>query len=53
MRKRPVRGGIEIGLGAELDDREIFGSGISEAYRLESKIADWPRILIGKQLRIT
>lgn len=51
VRKIPVRGGIEIGLGAETGDREIFGSGIYEAYRLESKVADWPRILIGKQLR--
>lgn len=51
VRKTPVRGGIEIGLGIEISDLEVFGTGIYEAYRLEREVADWPRILVGKRLR--
>lgn len=51
VRRTPVRGGIEIGFGTEIGDREIFGSAAYWAYHLEHKVADWPRILVGKQLR--
>lgn len=51
VRKTPVRGGIEIGLGIEISEQEVFGTGIYEAYRLERDVADWPRILVGKRLQ--
>lgn len=51
VRKTPVRGAIEIGLGIEISDMEVFGTGIYEAYRLERDVADWPRILVGKRLQ--
>lgn len=50
-RKTPIRGGIEIGLGIEISDLEVFGASVYEAYRLESKVADWPRIVVGKRLQ--
>src|SRR3546814_6589532 len=37
-----VRGGVTIG-GIHHDDDIVFGLGVNEAYRLESKIANSPR----------
>ena len=42
-----IRGGIEFGLGAELDG-QVYGGALAEAYRLESNVARWPRIVIGR-----
>lgn len=47
---QPFRGGIEIGVGAELYESEIYGFPLVEAYNLESRIAQYPRIVIGDQL---
>jgi hypothetical protein len=47
---RPLRGGIEIGIGMEIKDNEIYGPCVSDAYVLESKIAKYPRIVVGKEL---
>jgi hypothetical protein len=44
------RGGIEIGAGAELGNGDLYGPVLNEVYRLESKIADYPRLIIGKRL---
>lgn len=46
----PIRGGIEIGLGVEIDENDIYGHTLAEAYRLESKVAHYPRLVIGKRL---
>ena len=48
--KHALRGGIEVGLGAEMCPGEIYGPVVSEAYRLESSVADYPRIVIGQEL---
>lgn len=45
-----LRGGIEAGLGAELKDGDIYGPGLSNAHYLESKVAQYPRIVIGNEL---
>ncbi len=42
-----VRGGITLG-GAYVSDDIVFGTGINNAYRLESSIACFPRIVFGK-----
>ena len=47
----PLRGGIEIGLGAEMNVNELYGPVVSEAYNLESKIAQYPRIVVGEKLK--
>ena len=45
-----VRGGIEIGATLDLPDFEIYGSAYYGAYNLESKIAKYPRIVLGDEL---
>lgn len=47
---RPLRGAIEVGTGLEIYENEIYGYVLSEAYRLESKVAQYPRIVIGHNL---
>jgi hypothetical protein len=44
------RGGIDIGIGGEIEPGEIYGSALSRAYHLESQIAQYPRIVIGDRL---
>ncbi len=46
----PIRGGIEIGIGCELYKNELYGPVIKDAYDLESKIAQYPRIVVGGKL---
>jgi len=45
----PIRGGIDVGLGMEIERGEIYGPCLSRAYSLESKIAGYPRIVVGKE----
>ena len=47
--QHPMRGGIEFGLGLDLGDGEVYGEALADAYRLESKLAKRPRILVGKR----
>lgn len=49
-RKHALRGGIEVGLATELSEGEIYGSALERAYLLESRQADYPRVLIGDEL---
>lgn len=48
----PLRGGIEIGLAVDIgpagQPREVYGPALVEAYHLESRIAEYPRIMVGK-----
>lgn len=46
----PIRGGIDVGLGMDITKNEIYGPALSRAYTLESRIANYPRIVIGKEL---
>lgn len=46
----PIRGGIDIGVGVQLVDGEVYGAALSRAYELESKIAQYPRIVLGTEL---
>ena len=46
----PIRGGIDIGLGTEISESNFYGPGLARAYTLESKIAQYPRIVIGDEL---
>jgi hypothetical protein len=45
----PIRGGIDVGTGMEVDG-ELFGASIVKAYRLESKRAHHPRLIVGQDL---
>jgi hypothetical protein len=44
-----VRGGIDVGTGVETSG-QLFGAGVVKAYRLESKTAQSPRIVVGPSL---
>lgn len=48
--KHPIRAGIDIGWGAELNQNELYGSVIPKAYTMESKVAQYPRIAVGDDL---
>lgn len=48
--KHPLRGGIDVGLATEIGPQEIYGTALERAYRLESREARSPRILIGDEL---
>lgn len=43
----PIRGGMEIGTGIDLEPGEIYGQGLEAAYHLESQVAGHPRIVVG------
>ncbi len=45
-----IRGGIDLGVAMEISDNNIYGSALVKAYDLESKIAQYPRIVIGEEL---
>jgi len=46
----PIRAGIGIGGGAEIDEGELFGPAIGYAHEMESKRAIYPRIAIHEKL---
>jgi len=48
--KSPLRVGIEIGWGVELRPGELYGAALAHAYELESQVAQWPRVVVGKDL---
>ncbi|MBA4419087.1 MAG: hypothetical protein C0392_14455 [Syntrophus sp. (in: bacteria)] len=45
-----IRGGIELGLAMDIEEGEVYGPALARAYRLESKVAQYPRIVIGEEL---
>ena len=47
---RPIRVGIDIGIGWNIEENEIYGPALSRAYLLESHVADYPRIVVGEEL---
>jgi len=42
--------GIDLGLGTELSNEEVYGPALFKAYKLESKVAGYPRIVTGDDL---
>jgi hypothetical protein len=46
----PLRGGIEVGVGAEWSGGGIYGPILAEAHALESTVAQYPRVVIGSRL---
>lgn len=46
----PIRVGIDLGWGLEYDDSELYGSVVSNAYKMESVVAQYPRVVVGPLL---
>ena len=46
-KNHPIRGGIEIGTGIDIEPGEIYGQALEAAYYLESTVARLPRIVVG------
>lgn len=45
--KTVFRGGIEIGMAGCFAQADIYGPALAKAHYLESKVADYPRIVVG------
>jgi hypothetical protein len=45
-----IRGGIDLGLGMDIEEGESYGPALARAHNLESRIAQYPRIVIGEEL---
>ncbi|MGD0945967.1 MAG: hypothetical protein ABSA52_00935 [Candidatus Binatia bacterium] len=45
-----LRGGIDVGVGAQLDSGEVYGAALERAYTLEHDVSDYPRITVGDEL---
>lgn len=48
--KKVFRAGIDIGVGIEIEEDEVYGPALFRAYDLEDRVAQWPRIVIGEVL---
>jgi len=48
--KVPVRAGIDVGVGVQIDDREIYGPALERAVRIEGELAEYPRLVVGQEL---
>lgn len=48
--KKIFRAGLDIGIGVEIDENEVYGPALFRAYNLESQIAQYPRIIVGDTL---
>jgi hypothetical protein len=46
-RSHALRGGIDLGVGVEISQGEIYGAASERVYALENRDAKYPRILIG------
>lgn len=48
--RKPFRAGIEIGLATKMSNNEIYGPALFRAYELESRTAQYPRVVVGDEL---
>jgi hypothetical protein len=44
--RTPVRGALTVGVGMELPERSFYGPALAEAHYLESRVAQYPRIVV-------
>lgn len=42
----PVRGGIALGPGIEIDEGRFYGPALAEAHHIESEVAQFPRVVV-------
>jgi hypothetical protein len=46
----PMRAGLDVGVATQIEDKEIYGPALESAFYLESNLAEYPRLLVGKEL---
>lgn len=46
----PVRGGVTIGTGIEIEDLNLYGPALAVAHFLESRIAEYPRVIVSPEV---
>lgn len=46
----PLRIGIDVAWAVEYKPGELYGCALAHAYRLESEVAKWPRVVVGEGL---
>lgn len=46
----PIRAGIDVAWAVEYRPNELYGSALAHAYKLESEVAQWPRVVVGEGL---
>lgn len=46
----PIRGAIEVGIAGHFPDADLYGPVLAAVHRLESKVAVYPRIVLGKTI---
>ena len=49
-KQTPLRGAIEIGLAGRFPQTDLYGPVLAAAHRLESKVAEYPRIIVGSNI---
>ncbi len=47
---QPIRGGLDIAWGVELNQNELYGCVVARSYQLESEAAKFPRIVLGNEM---
>jgi len=48
--KVPARAGIDVGVGVQTDDRDVYGPAIERAVRIEAEMDEYPRLVVGQEL---
>ena len=48
--KIPARAGIDVGVGVQIDDREVYGPALERAVRIEAELPEYPRLVVGREL---
>lgn len=48
--KTPLRAGMDIAWGVELNESELYGCVVARSYELESTIARGPRVVLGEEV---
>lgn len=51
MQETPIRAGIDVGWGYELNKDELYGCVLLNAYSMERDIAQFPRVVLGEHVR--
>ncbi|MEE9911824.1 MAG: hypothetical protein K4571_08875 [Deltaproteobacteria bacterium] len=45
-----LRAGLDVGVGTRIEGQEIYGPALERAYYIESNLAEYPRLVLGKEL---